>query len=107
MNPADLDGSVVLAAVFGAGATLSHVRGIARYVGGEVVIDAEDGNTYRVERGWAEHCLPVDEQVRAEAPAHLASLLVGVRYLVAVSPRDADFAIARTPGWKARLRRDS
>lgn len=107
MNPADLDGCVILAAVFGADQTLSHVRGVARYVEGEVVIEAEDGNSYRLNRGWVERSLRVDEQVRAEAPAHLAALLVGVRYVVAVPPRDADFAIARTPGWKSRLRRDS
>jgi hypothetical protein len=106
MNSADLDGSAVLAAVFGADATLSHVRGLARCVEGEVVIEAEDGNTYRVDLSWAERSFPVDEQVRDEAPAHLRALLVGARYVVAVPPRDADFAIARTPGWKARLTRD-
>lgn len=106
MNPADLEGCVVLAAVFGADATLSHVRGLARCLDGDVVIEAEDGNTYRVDRGWAEHSVPVDEQVHDEAPAHLTALLAGVRYLVVVPPRDADFAIARTPGWKARLTSD-
>lgn len=107
MNPADLDGAVVLAAVFGTNATLSHVRGVAHCVERELVIEAEDGNTYRVDRHWAEQCLTVDEQVRSGAPAHLATLLDGVRYVVAVPPRDADFAMARTPGWTARLRRDA
>ena len=108
MNAVDLDGCVVLAAIFGANATLSHVRGVARYVEREVVIEAEDGTMYHVDCGWAErHSLPVDEHVRAEAPAHLSKLLVGVRYVVAVPPPNGDFAIARTPGWKARLIRDS
>lgn len=107
MNSAELDGCVVLAAVFGVDASLSHVRGVARCEEAEVVIEAEDGGIYRVDRSWAEsRSMPVDEQVRAAAPAALAALLVGVRYLIAVPPRDADFAIARTPGWKARFERD-
>lgn len=107
MNPADLDGSVVLAAVFGADATLSHVRGTARAVEGGVMIEAEDGSSYRVDSSWAEWSLLVDEKVRTEASPDLAALLVGVRYVVVVPPRDSDFAIALTPGWKAHLSRDS
>ncbi|SRR5579872_3044090 len=105
MNSLDLDECVVLAAIFTSEPSVSYARGVARRQGTDVVIECENGSTYRVEAGWAgATAMRVDEQVRAAAPAHLSGLLVGVRYLVAVPPPGEDFAMARTPGWRAQLR---
>lgn len=102
MDLCELDGSLVLAVVFGTDSSVRYARGMARCEANEVVIVCEDGNCYKVPSGLARSAMPVDDAVLASAPQAAAQLLSGVAYVVAVPPSDGDFAIARTPGWKGR-----
>lgn len=103
MDPNELQGCCVLAAVLGSDASVEYVRGVAQCEATEVLVHGEDGSTYKVPNGLASSALRVDDAVRAAAPETYAPMLVGVAYMVLVPTVDGDWAIARTPGWKAHL----
>lgn len=106
MNPIDLQGCSVLAVVFGTDTSMRHVRGVAQCGSAEVVISGEDGRMYKVPHEIACSAMRVDDAIRAAAPEAVGQLMQGVDYVVPVPPSDGNFAIARTPGWHARLPKD-
>lgn len=103
MDPNDLRGCYLLAALLGNDASVTYVRGVAHCEATEVVVKSDDGRTYMVPYEVASTAMRVDAAVRAAAPATFAPMLLGVEYMVLVPPADGDYAIARTPGWKGHL----
>lgn len=95
-----------MAAVFPADGSTSYVRGIARCDTSGVAIDVGNGVTYYMPNEWVDRSILVDEDARAAAPPEFGALLTGVRCVLPVPPPGENFAMARTPNWKATLKPD-
>jgi len=104
LSPNNLEGRLVVAAIFGADASVHYVRGVVQCKETEALIKGDDGAIYTIPIDVATSAGRVDASVRAAAPKPLAALLLDASYVIRVPPTDGNWALARTPGWKARLK---